>query len=62
MITQNFVILLKEMVPCFGAKQSGDCSVNLGCGCKNPGTQLHCEECPYLEACLSRSKTFKASV
>lgn len=33
-----------------------ECFVNVPCGCANPGKELKCEDCPYLEACLSSFK------
>ncbi|RCJ36488.1 hypothetical protein A6770_15800 [Nostoc minutum NIES-26] len=36
-----------------------ECFVNPPCECNNPGKNLQCEDCPYLEACLSSFKTGK---
>ncbi|BAY16220.1 hypothetical protein NIES2109_25140 [Nostoc sp. HK-01] len=33
-----------------------ECFISPPCGCANPGKELKCEDCPYLEACLSRIK------
>ncbi len=41
-------------------KQASECFLNPPCGCSNPGTELQCEDCPYLEACLSRFKTLSS--
>lgn len=38
-----------------------ECLINLQCGCKHPGQELKCEDCPYLEACLSTLKLKKLS-
>jgi hypothetical protein len=51
-----FRLVLKEP---YTAKQPSECFLNPPCGCSNPGKALQCEECPYLEACLSQFKTFK---
>jgi hypothetical protein len=37
-----------------------ECFLNPPCGCSKPGKELQCEDCPYLEACLSQFKTLKA--
>jgi hypothetical protein len=38
------------------SKQLTECFINPPCGCANPGKELKCEDCPYLEACLSDMK------
>ena len=40
-------------------KHPSECFLNLPCGCSNPGKELQCEDCPYLEACISRFKTVR---
>lgn len=40
-------------------KHPSQCFLNPPCGCSNPGKELQCEECSYLEACLSRFKTLR---
>lgn len=38
-----------------------ECFLNPPCGCSNPGKNLQCEECPHLEACLSRFKAVRGA-
>jgi hypothetical protein len=45
--------ILKKYSP---LKDPAECFVNPPCGCTNPGRELQCEDCPYLEACLSSFK------
>lgn len=45
-------VLKKYRVP----QQPAECFVNPPCGCVNPGKELKCEECSYLESCLSSFK------
>ncbi|MBF2064090.1 MAG: hypothetical protein IGS39_06650 [Calothrix sp. C42_A2020_038] len=40
---------------CTGRK-AVSCYVNPPCGCRNPGKEIECENCEYLEACLSRAQ------
>jgi hypothetical protein len=42
-------------------KHPEECFLNPPCGCSNPGKSLECEECPHLEACLSRFKINSSS-
>lgn len=42
------------MVDNLKPKNPGDCYLNPACGCPNPGKEMQCEDCEYLEACLSR--------
>jgi hypothetical protein len=37
-------------------KHPQECFLHAPCGCSNPGQEIQCEDCPYLEACLSRFK------
>ncbi|MCC5639736.1 hypothetical protein LC593_28700 [Nostoc sp. CHAB 5844] len=37
-------------------KKLTECFIEPPCGCANPGKELKCEDCPYLEACLSSIK------
>ncbi|MBE9207509.1 hypothetical protein IQ244_13440 [Nostoc sp. LEGE 06077] len=37
-------------------KKLSEFLMNPPCGCTNPGKELKCEDCPYLEACLSSIK------
>lgn len=64
MISQDIIFLLRETACRFvfrqalTSKDSSQCYLNPPCGCANPGKELQCEECPHLEACLSRFRTF----
>ena len=57
MIAQDFILLLRETVCRFNHKQPESCFLKPPCGCPHPGQELRCEECPYLEACLSRFRS-----
>lgn len=35
-------------------KEANKCYIKPACGCLNPGKELKCENCEYLESCLSR--------
>jgi len=37
-------------------KKLTECFINPPCGCEHPGQEIKCEDCPYLEACLSSLK------
>jgi len=54
MIVKNLIFCLQETASQFIAKEPDNCLLNPPCGCSNPGKELHCESCSYLEACLSR--------
>jgi hypothetical protein len=62
---QDLIICLQEFTAYFILKKTwlpqtpADCFVNPACGCENPGKKMQCEECPYLEACLSSFKLQK---
>jgi hypothetical protein len=59
---RSFIICLKTVGLYLRFKQikttkySWECYFNLPCGCANPGRELKCEDCHYLEYCLSRVK------
>ena len=55
--TAFHLVLKKVHTP----KHPEECFLNPPCGCSNPGKELQCEECPYLEACLSQFKTLNSS-
>jgi hypothetical protein len=57
MIYQDVILLLREIAFQAAPKQPEECLLSLPCGCTCPGKELRCEDCPHLEACLSRSKT-----
>jgi hypothetical protein len=46
------LILKKYSTP----REPAECFINPPCGCANPGKDVKCEDCPYLEACLSNFK------
>ncbi|MBW4681343.1 MAG: hypothetical protein KME19_14685 [Microcoleus vaginatus WJT46-NPBG5] len=64
MISQDLIFLFRETACRFVlrqpliSKEPSECLLNLPCGCSNPGTAIKCEDCPYLEGCLSRVKSF----
>ncbi len=64
---QDFILCLEEATlqlifkKYSSPRDPSECFVNLPCGCNNPGKNLQCENCPYLEACLSSFKTKKSS-
>jgi hypothetical protein len=54
-------MFIKDLVLCLqitanqnSPKQASDCYLNPPCGCANPGKEIACESCEYLEGCLSR--------
>ncbi|AFZ58464.1 hypothetical protein F2Y95_11785 [Aphanizomenon flos-aquae CCAP 1446/1C] len=61
-MVQDLIICLQEATLYFILKKSwvpkyrDQCLVNFPCGCLNPGKEIKCEDCPYLEACLSTWK------
>jgi hypothetical protein len=56
MFLQDIVICLQLTVDNFISKNPPDCLLNLPCGCSQPGKKLCCENCEYLEACLSQKQ------
>lgn len=63
MLCRNVILTLQETILSLvfkdseTPKQPEDCFLNPPCGCSSPGQALQCEDCPYLESCLSRFKT-----
>ncbi|MEB3336372.1 MAG: hypothetical protein VKJ46_02850 [Leptolyngbyaceae bacterium] len=53
------ILLLVQVVACSSPPTPEVCFLNPGCGCAHPGEELKCEDCPYLESCLSRSQSRK---
>ncbi len=53
MFIQDLLICLQITADIFKHKKPSDCLSNLPCHCSNPGKKLECEDCEYLEACLS---------
>jgi|GEM_PF-3676191 len=43
-------LISKKYLP---PQDPSECFFNLPCACSHPGKELRCEDCPYLEACLS---------
>jgi hypothetical protein len=66
-IYQDIVLFLQEtacravLKKPFTPTHPEECFLNPPCGCANPGKDIQCEDCPYLEGCLSYFKTSKAS-
>ncbi|MFM2064596.1 MAG: hypothetical protein RLZZ507_4267 [Cyanobacteriota bacterium] len=64
-MVQDLIVCLQEATLYFIFKKSwlpkhpDECFVNLPCGCQHPGKEIKCEDCPYLEACLSSYKLHK---
>lgn len=61
-MVKDIIFCLKEVTLYYISKKSTtpqdatDCFVNPPCGCANPGKELKCEDCNYLESCLSHFK------
>lgn len=53
MFLQDLVLCLQLAVDCLTPKKPADCFIQPSCGCANPGKEMACESCEYLEACLS---------
>nr|WP_236117132.1 hypothetical protein [Hassalia byssoidea] len=67
MMTRDIIFCLQEAAlefifqKSFKPKNPSECFINPDCGCKNPGKELKCEDCPDLEACLSGFKNAVSS-
>jgi hypothetical protein len=61
MLLVNLRSCLQLMCDSLKTEQPTDCYVNPPCGCPNPGKEIQCEDCEYLEACLSRCQHLKIS-
>jgi hypothetical protein len=48
--------IFKKYLP---PQNPSECFVNPPCGCPNPGQELQCEDCVYLESCLSNFKQLR---
>ncbi|QKQ74171.1 hypothetical protein FBB35_13310 [Nostoc sp. TCL240-02] len=46
------ILIKKSRTP----QDPSECFVNSPCGCANPGQDIQCEDCAYLESCLSNCK------
>ncbi len=61
-MVQDIIFCLKEATLYYILKKyseprnPAECFINPSCGCENPGKELKCENCTYLEACLSHFK------
>lgn len=61
-MVKDLLICLQEATLYFIFKRSwipkdfDECFLNLPCGCHHPGKEIQCEDCPYLEGCLSTWK------
>lgn len=66
MMSQDIIAMFRETACRFVLRQPltvknpSECLLNLPCGCSHPGTAIKCEDCPYLESCLSRQKSLAA--
>ncbi len=56
MFIQNVLICLQVTTDFLTRKKPSDCYLNPPCHCPNPGKELQCEDCEYLEACLSHGQ------
>ncbi|HBB35970.1 MAG TPA: hypothetical protein DDZ80_30150 [Cyanobacteria bacterium UBA8803] len=62
MICRDFIVYFRDIAASvelrqhFTPNKHEDCLLNMPCGCAKPGVELQCEDCPYLEACLSHFK------
>jgi hypothetical protein len=67
-MVKDFVFCLQEAALYFifkkfqTHKDASECFVNPPCGCTNPGKNPQCEDCVYLEVCLSNCKLEKISL
>lgn len=57
LFAQDLMLLLQDLLTSWAPKQTEQGLVHLSCHCKSPGRELQCEDCPYLEALLSRTKS-----
>ena len=53
-----YLLFKKSRTP----KDPSECFVNPPCGCVNPGQNIQCEDCTYLESCLSSCKLQNVSL
>ncbi len=67
-MVKDFVFCLQEAALHFILEKSqthkdySECFVNPPCGCTNPGQNPQCEDCGYLEGCLSNCKLQQISL
>lgn len=62
MLCRDLFLCLRETAYHFAPKKPSECFLNPPCGCPRPGQEPQCEDCPHLEACLSRSQPPKVSI
>ena len=62
MLCRDLFLCLRETAHHFAPKNPSECFLNPACGCRNPGKEPQCEDCPHLEACLSRCQLPKVSI
>lgn len=53
-----YLLFKKSRTP----QDPSECFVNPACGCANPGKYIQCEDCDYLESCLSDCKLQNVSL
>jgi len=56
MLFQDLILVLRETAAYSARQRSQPSCMNLPCDCASPGQEAQCEDCPHLEACLSRAK------
>jgi hypothetical protein len=59
MFIQDLVMSLQTIANKNTPQKAADCYLNPACGCANPGKEIECESCEYLEGCLSRCQTHR---
>ncbi len=61
MFIQDLVMSLQITANKNTPKKASDCYLNPPCGCANPGKEIECESCEYLEGCLSRCQSHRGA-
>jgi hypothetical protein len=61
MLFKNISICCQLITDKHKYEDAAKCYMNPPCGCANPGKELQCENCDYLESCLSKCQQFKNS-
>lgn len=56
MLYRDLFLCLQQTANHLAPKNPAECFLNPPCNCPHPGHEPQCEECPHLEACLSRFK------
>lgn len=62
MLCRDLLIFVQEVTNRYTERKPDKSLVNPACGCKHPGKELKCEDCPELEACMSRIKSLKIPI